>query len=84
MPVIEIGESERKAVWEKENELRFRDGEFGKSVGRLDGDVRYLKCASEVLEVLCSSLECFLVIENKCPQTAGPFLFNESSKARPV
>lgn len=29
MPVAEIGESERKAVWEKENELRFRDGELG-------------------------------------------------------
>lgn len=38
-----------------ENELRFRDDEFGKSVDRLDGDVsRYLKCASEVLDVLNS------------------------------
>lgn len=50
MPVIEIRESERKAVWEKENELRFKDGEFGKSVGSLDGEVsRYSKCATEVL-----------------------------------
>lgn len=50
MPVTEIGESERKAVWEKENELRFRDGEFGKSVGSLDREVsRYLKCATQVL-----------------------------------
>lgn len=39
MPVTEIGESERKAVWEKENEPRFRDGEFGKSVGSLDREV---------------------------------------------
>lgn len=66
MPVTEIGESQRKTVWEKENELRFREGEFGKSVGRLAGDVsRYLKYASEVLEVLSSNLERFLVIENK-------------------
>lgn len=50
MAVLEIGKSERKVVWEREdNELRFRDVEFGESVGRLDGVIgRYLKCASEV------------------------------------
>lgn len=31
MAVTEIGESGRKAVWEKDNELRFRDVEFGES-----------------------------------------------------
>lgn len=46
MAVTEIGESERKAVWEKDHELRFRDVEFGESVGRLDGDVarNFKKC----------------------------------------
>lgn len=39
MPVAEVGESERKAVWEKENELRFRDAGYGRSVGSLDGEV---------------------------------------------
>lgn len=40
----------RKAVWEKENELRFRDAGCGKSGGSLDGEVSgYLKCAIEVL-----------------------------------
>lgn len=45
MAVTEIV-SEGKAVWEKENELRFRDVEFGESFGRLDEDVaRYFtKC----------------------------------------
>lgn len=38
------GVSERKAVWEKDNELRFRDVEFGDSLGRLGGDdSRYLE-----------------------------------------
>lgn len=38
------GESERKVVWEKDNELRSRDVEFGNFVGRLGGDdSKYLK-----------------------------------------
>lgn len=66
MAVLEIGKSERKVVWERDNELRFRDVEFGESVGRLDGDVgRYLKMCIRDLKVLCSSLEHFSEIENK-------------------
>ena len=44
MPAIELGESERKAVLEKDNELSFRDVEFRESVSRLKEDVsRFLK-----------------------------------------
>lgn len=66
LAVLEIGKSERKAVWERDNELRFRDVEFEESVGTLDGDVgRYLKTCIRGLKVLCSSLEHFSEIENK-------------------
>lgn len=85
MPVIELGESERKAVLEKDNELSFRDVEFRESVGRLKEDVsRFQKRASEVLKVLWSSLEHSSETESKWPQTAVPLVFNELSNARPI
>lgn len=66
LAVLEIGKSERKAVLERDNELRFRDVEFWESGGRLDGDVgRYLKMCISGLKVLCSSLVHFSEIENK-------------------
>ena len=72
--VTEIGESERKAVWKKDNELRFRDVEFGESVGR------YLKMCVRGLKALCSSLEHFSGIENKWPQTSGPLCLKNCLK----
>lgn len=81
LAVKKIGESERKAIWERGNKLRFRDTEFGESVGRLGGDLgRYLKICIKVLKVLCSSLEHFSAIENKRPQWLAPLYLMNSLK----
>lgn len=77
------GESERKAVWGKDNELRFRDVEFGDSEGRLGGDDS--KCLKMCLTSPQSSLfqlGTFLRDRKQMGQTAGLLIFSELSSAR--
>lgn len=76
--VTEIGESERKAVWKKDNELRFRDVEFGESVGR------YLKNVCQRSEGSLFQPGAFLRDRKQMAPNFWPLVFKELPKARPV